>query len=565
MAGKITVGKYTRLAVERHVNDLKKKDFKYYFDPDKAEYVIDFFRFAKHVEGACAGEPLNLEPYQQFIIAMVFGWLRKDNGKRRFLKAYESVAKKNGKTTKNSVLALFMAVADGEAGSQVFTAATKHKQGAITFNLAKAIIEKSSELGSIFEIRQFSIIARGTNSFFQPLGTGAKGDMDTEDGLNVHCALIDEYHAHKNRKVYEIMDSGTAARIQPLTYMITTAGKDKDVPCYKEEEYAKDVLAGKRDNDRYFSIIFTLDDEDLEGDNWKNPDVWEKSNPVLNHNPYSTEKELLFKQNFKEIMEAQFNKDCASLVGINEFKTKRLNIWTQTEVVWIRDEDYTKCMHLPYDISKFKKKQCYGGLDLSTTTDLTSMCLVFPPDDKNDIYTSRSFFWMAQETIKLREKVDRVQYEEWVQEGWIVATPGKTISYEWVERQIYEVSEEYELCQLAYDRYNMNDLAARLKNNGIECFEYSQGIVAMSPPSKDYEKKILETKLAVGLNPVLRWNVSCTAVYSDMNGNIKPVKPDRMKSSKRIDGVIAHIMALDLAVINTPEELAYKERGVLFI
>lgn len=548
---KIIVGEYTRLAVKRHISDLKKsrtKDYPYYFNHKKAKHAIEWFKYCRHVEGILAGETMWLEPFQQFVVGCLFGWVKKVNNKRRFLKAYESVAKKNGKTTKNAGIALYLTGADGEEGSHVYVAATKHKQGAITFNIARQMVQKSKELKSIFNIYNLNLSIPSTGSKFEPLGSGSKGDMDTEDGLNVQGAFIDEYHAHKNRKVYELLDSGTAARVQPLTYMITTAGKDKSVPCYEEEEYAKSILKGVKKNDRYFCIIFGMDEEDLEDEKWKDPKNWAKANPIINTHKYNTKEEIEYKNNFRERLEEQYSKDCESAAGINEFKTKRLNIWTQTEIIWIRDEDYKKCMKLPYDIERLKGRRCYGGLDLSTNIDLTALSFVFPPDDRDGVYEVLVKFFMASETVEKHVKTDRQQYKKWIDDGWILATPGNTIKYDWIERLIYRMSAEYDVRELVYDQWNARDLVTRLDANKVNCVGFSQGWGAISPAAKDFERKILEEKLSFGENPVMRWNVGCATIKPDERENIRIVRPDRAKTGRRIDGVISTAMALDRAV-----------------
>lgn len=552
LSGNILVCKWVRLAVQRHIDDLSrwqgKKDAPYYFDEDAAQHVIDFFSFLRHSKGKWAGQPFLLEPWQQFILWVVFGWKRSIDDCRRFRTVYIEIARKNGKSTYGAGSGLYMFFADGEQGAECLTAATKKEQAAIVHSEATRMVRSSPSLNKRIGIFKNNLHIPDTASKFVPLGADSK----TEDGLNVHFALIDEYHAHPNAGMYDVLRSGMGARTQPMMWIITTAGFEKYCACYDERSYLTSILEKIFNDESYFGIIFTIDD----GDKWDDEKVWIKANPNLG-----------LSVNLED-MRDMCRKAQRSPSKQNEFKTKKLNIWTETLTRWIAEEAWALC-NFPVNIDALKGRKAYGAFDLSTTTDLTAWVLCFPPIVPGGKYQFLFNFYCPQEDLDLRfpNKNMLAVIRRWIEEGYIVSTPGNVIDYDFVEQQIRRDAQLFDIQEIPFDPYNATQLVNNLMKEGFEdkMVKFSQGIMNMSGPAKNFETKVLKQELAHGNNPVMNWMVACTEVYRDANANIKPVKPDRAKSEKRIDGVIASIMALDRAVKGDSGESIYEYREPMMV
>jgi len=546
LSGCQVVGKYTRLAVERHVRDLKRAEskdpeFPYYFDEAQAIRIIDFKQELRHTKGDWANPRkhdtrIRLEPWQQFKDWVLFGW-RRSEGYRRFTKAYIEVGRKNGKTTDGAATANYCFLMDNprEMGPEVYCVATKKDQAKIAWEEAERQIHKQSFLrGLIKTYKQGStIVVPGTAAQMKPLGK----DSHTEDALNPHFVLIDEYHAHRDNSMLEVMESALGAREQPLIYIITTAGFDKNSACYQEErslaiQILERTLAPVPET--YFCLIYTLDEED----DWANPDVWIKSNPNLG---VSVRWEYLEKR----IQEA-----LQSPAKQNKIITKNLNIWTQTETRWIKDDVWGKCGAEVSEEALLHRK-CYAGVDLSASQDVTAVVYSFPPEEPGGIYQFVYRFFIPGDDIIDRERRDKVPYSYWIEQGLIIPTPGNVIDYDFIEQQILIDAEKYEIQEVAYDPWKAQEIVNHLQEAGFEMVPINQRYSGMALPTDTFEKKILAEKIAHSDNPIMKWMVSCTEVKSDRQGNIMPMKPQRDKTGKRIDGVVASIMALYRAVIHT--------------
>lgn len=532
---------WVKLATKRFNDDLKKQDLRtypYYFNEAKAIKVIKFFSWLQHYQGKFKGKHFYLEPWQQFVIASIFGWLRKDNDLRRFTNLYLEVARKNGKSELLAAIGLYLLVGDGEAGAEIYTVATKKDQARIIHEKSTRMVQISRtglNLSGHVKVFKNNLNYVKTYSKYEPLGS----DSNTLDGLNVHGWLVDEYHAHKTNELYNVGQSARGAREQPITAVITTAGLNKNVPCYTEQhEYTKDLLSGVIENENFFGVIYTLDEED----DWADEEKWIKANPNLDISVSRRD------------MQTQCKKAIDSPTEQNEFITKRLNIWTQAVTRWISDKAYELC-NVPFDKSLLGGKICYGGMDLSTAQDITAFILCFPPQPGIDKYLMLSWFFVPEKNLYEKSKTDKVPYSLWKDQGHIITTPGATIDYSFVKKIILDAAKDYDLRQIAYDRYNATQLVLELIDEGLDCVEFSQSTSNISAPAKDYEKKILDQMIADGGGPVMPWMVSCTEVKTDASGAIKPVKPDRATSGKRIDGVVASIMALERAThAEKPEE-----------
>jgi len=523
---RILVGVRVRQAVDRHLQDLKdgkKRGLR--FDRKAAMHTLAFFSLLRHTKGEWAGQPFELAPWQAFIVWAVFGWKRND-GHRRFRSAYVEVSRKNGKSTLAAGVGLYLFAADREAGAEVFTAATKRDQARIVHGEAVNMVRLSPPLKRFIQIFKDNLSMIRTNSKYQPLGA----DADTMDGLNVHGAIIDELHAHKNRNLWDVLETATGARRQPLVFAITTAGFDKNSVCWQQHEYGEKVLDGILKDDSHFPFIASLDPED----DWRDSSCWIKSNPNLG---VSVKKDSLTEQ-------------CAKAESLpaaqNAFRRLRLNEWTEQADRWIDIAAWDACRH-DFVRQSLKGKRCYGGLDVSTTKDISAFALVFPPEtDKPGPWYVLCRFWIPSDNIRKRVERDRVPYDVWVREGYIEATDGNVVDYDVIRERINEDHAFFDIAEIGFDRWNLAQLSTQLQSDGVEIIPFGQGFASMTAPAKEMEKMILGRQIHHDGNPVLRWMMSNVAAKQDAAGN---VKPDKSKSREKIDGVVAMIMGIGRAVV----------------
>jgi len=541
MSGEITACHWVKLAVKRHLHDLDTGHQRgLHFDEKAAKRVIRFFSFLKHSKGKWAGQKIELEPWQQFILAMVFGWKRSD-GTRRFRTAYLEVARKNGKSTLAAGIGLYLMLADGEGGAEVYSAATKKDQAKIVFDEATRMVSRSPSLSKRLEIYKESITDLKTFSKFAPLGRDSK----TLDGLNPHGAVIDELHAHPSGEMWGVLKTGMGAREQPLIFAITTAGFNQYGFCQEQRDYTTQILEDVHQNDSYFGIIYTLDDED----DYFDEANWIKANPNLGVS--------VKLDTFREMaLEAQ-----AKPTERHEFITKNLNIWTNSQTSWINWDKWKLCGGT-VDEDKLINRSCWAGLDLSSTIDITALVLVFPSIDDIEHYDILCRFWMPSEGLRERSKNDQVNYWAWKEQGFIEATAGDVIDYKFILAEIKALNEKFKVEEIAYDRWGASKLQADLQDSGLTVVEFGQGFASMNPALRELERIYTAGLLNHGNNPVLNWMASNVTVKTDPAGNIKPVKPDRHKSKIRIDGMVALPMALDRAVKNKPKISVYETRGI---
>ena len=545
--GKVIACKWVKLACERHVHDLQHAHERgFYFDPEAGQYVIDFISMLRHSKGKWGrgiGELIILEPWQQFIIWVGFGWKRAD-GMRRFRTIYDEVARKNGKSTKAAGLGLFLGFADGEPGAEVYSAATKRDQARIVHKEAIRMVRKNSGLKKYIKIYKDNLNLEITASKYEPLGA----DSDSTDGLNVHGVIADELHAWKSREMYDVLETATGSREQPMIIAITTAGVDRRSVCYEKHEYTRKVLEGWKDgsfeDDTWFGIIFTID----EGDDWRDESVWVKANPNLGVSKYIEDLRMKAKR------AAQMPAALAS------FLRRELNVWVQGEVKWMPMDQWRKCkgkipaLQLP---KRLEKATCYGGLDMSSTSDLTAFVMVFPDEDGYFDVVCR--FWIPEDQLEIRTRDYGLQYSVWKDQGYIETTPGNSIDPDYILDQVEQDADFFHIDQVAFDRWGAARVVTTLENKGLTMVQFGQGFASMNPPMKELERLVLSGKLRHGNNPVLEWMADNVVAKMDPSGNIKP---DKDKSMEKIDGIVALIMALDLALRNPEKTSALEKHGV---
>jgi phage terminase large subunit-like protein len=545
LRGDITVGRFTFLAVKRHYVDLKKGAKRgLWFDPTRAAYMIDFFpKFLRHIRGELTGKPITLEPWQMFWRAVQFGWRRQD-GTRRFRQWYEEVARKNGKSTTLSGIGLHLTAFDGEPGAKVYTGATKLDQAKITHGDAELMREFSPGLKRLFKNHRNRLFIEGTANEFLPLGADAK----TLDGLDPHGALMDELHAHRTRELWDVLVSAMGARREPMLTAITTAGFNQHGICYEQRQLLADILEGRKVNDSVGGVIYTLD----EGDDWADERLWIKANPNLGVSvklSYLREQVLLAKQ----VIAQQVN-----------VLTKNLNIWCQQDDRWLDIPGVWDLCNSKFDLEQLEGRVCYGGLDLSTETDLTAFVLVFEPIPEDPHVYVVPYFFVPADNINRRAEMDRVAYPKWVAEQHLEATPGNVVDYERVRAVINECAARFEIKEIGYDPWNASHLVTQLMGDGRTMVKLGQNLGNLSAPTKRLEGLLLSKVLKHGGHPVLRWNAENVALLRDSNGNYRPHKG---KSRERIDGIAALLNALNRYMGATTEEpegvnAAYSNGGI---
>ena len=517
MSGERIAGEYEKLAVKRHLDDLRYSTEKgLYFNEKAAKKAFVFFTLLKHYKGEWAGKELELEDWQCFIIWCVFGWYR-GGGVRRFNYADIEVARKNGKTTFAAGIALYMLTLDGEAGAEIYSAAVDRDQAKICWEAAKEMIDKSPDLQKYLDTYANSILMESTASSFKPLSK----DSGNKDGLNPHCAICDERHAWPTDDIYNVIKSGMGARRQPLVLTITTAGFDMGSPYYESRKVMVDILKGIKQQENQFVIIFCPDN----GDDWKDPGTWIKANPNIGISVSY------------EYMENEL-KDAVNKGGGVEvnFKTKNCNMWVDAPDVWIQD-DIIMANNGGIADKSLIGQECYAGLDLAAHVDINALALFFPR-----LMVIKMFFWIPEGKVK--EKEARVDYRLWADQGFIKTTPGDVIDIDFQVADITNICRLYDVKNLAFDPAKAyHGTIQGLQKAGLDSIldEFAQSMMNMSEPTKKLEAFIRSKRLDLMNNPVLRWMFRNVVVYRDANDNIKL---DKKKSPNKIDGIVAIVNAI---------------------
>jgi phage terminase large subunit-like protein len=533
LRGELLTGRLVYLAVLRHYQDLRdgaKRGL--VFVPAHGWHVITYIeRFFVHIKGPLAGHPILLDPWQKFWTAVLYGWRRVDSGHRRFTRAYEEVARKNGKSTWKGPQGAYLQSMDGEIGAEVYAVATTRAQAMTVFKPAfdniKRWVRRSPGIARSFKV--FSGLNQEKvemdTSVFAPLPAMA----ENLDGLNPSAILFDELHAQKTRDVWDVMESALGARAQPLLSAITTAGFILDGICTEVRGYLVSVLEGKRQDDSFFGYVYTLDPHDDPFDERN----WPKANPGLGRS-----KTL-------EYMRGMARK-AAALPGAKvNFLTKDLNVWCNSADGWF-DKDTWDLGAKKFDPALLRGRRCFGGLDLASTRDLTAFALIFPPEESGGQWYVLIWFWCPQGKVDVQEHDDVAPYKRWVEEGWLTATPGDVTDYGPVRRTIQQALEDYDVVDIGFDRWNAQQLCNEMLEAGVPLVEIPQNTGGMYPGSRSLEELVYGRGLRHGGNPVLRYCAMNVALLFDTNGNFRP---DKKKSNQtgRIDGVVALVMALSRA------------------
>ena len=534
VAGRVVTGRLVRLACERHLRDLERRDL--VFDEVAADKALNFFSLLTLPDGANAGRKFELQPWQQFVVGSLFGWKRRD-GLRRFRYAYIEVARANGKTPAGAAMLLYGLTADGQQGAQCYSAATTRDQAKIAFRDAALMVEGTPALNQVVERLQNNLAYQRLGSFLRPLSS----DASKMDGLRVHFALEDELHEHPSADVTSKLRTGMKTP-QPLLIQITTAGYDRNSVCWEEHHYSVQVLEQIFDDDARFSYIATIDPDD----DWTDEACWIKANPNLG----------------VTIQPDVLRQECNQAILIpgqqNPFKRLRLNIWTEQQDRWLDIATWDRCQ-AEFTAEDCEGWACWAGLDLSTVRDITAMVLVFKNGDRVRVLP---YFWVPEDNVRQRSESDRVPYDVWVRDGYITATPGNVVDYDRVRSDIQEIGRRYNIIELAKDRWNSTQIGTQLMGDGFTVVDFGQGFASMTAPAKELERLVTSQMLEHDGNPVLRWMASNVTVEQDAAGNLKPSKA---RSGEKIDGIAALCMALGRAIVQDDGASVYESRSLIIL
>lgn len=511
----------------------------YWFDERAAVVVERFFeRTLLHTVGEWAGRPFVLEGWQRQIVRDVFGWKREADGLRRYRRVYIEIPRKNGKSTLAAGLALYMLLADGEAGAQVYSVAADRDQAAIVFDQARLMVERSPYLAREAQVYKRSIVQLKTASSYKVLSA----DVPTKHGLNASAIIFDELHAQPNRDLWDVMTTSQASRRQPLLVAITTAGYDRTSICWEQHEYARQVAAGIVEDPEQYVFIAAAESED----DWTLEETWRKANPNYG---------VSVKPDYLAAEAARAQQTPAYQ---NTFRRLHLNQWTQQLERWLDMTAWDRC-DVSFTESELAGRRCYGGLDLASSSDVAAFVMVFPLDD--DRYAVLPRFWIPRENMIERARRDRVPYDAWVRDGHMQATDGDVIDFGVICRDIEALGQRFDIREIAFDRWGAVQVSQTLSGAGFEMVQFGQGFASMAAPTKELLRLVLSRSLAHGGQPVLRWMADNMTVQQDPAGN---VKPDKKKSREKIDGIVALIMGLDRATRHgNGGRSVYEDRGLL--
>lgn len=525
--GRIVAGPHVRNACRRHLRDLAEGGARgLVWDGAAVERIERFFREILRLNGGqFEGKPFLLEPSQAFIVGSIFGWKRAD-GFRRFRSAYIEQGKGNGKSPMVAGIGLAMLVADQEPRAEVYAFATKKDQAQIMFRDAIAMVEQSPELAAALKTSggkgmEWNLADLQTASFFRPVSS-----EDAQSGPRPHCAIGDEIHEHKSGLMIEMMRAGFKFRRQPLLLMITNSGHNRNSVCWEKHTYAAEVCAGTREDDEFFGYVCALDDGD---DPLSDESCWVKANPLLD---ISVTREFLRGQ----VREA---------LGMpsKESSVRRLHFcqWVESEnpvlsgPLWLGAGE-------AYDDDLLVDRECYGGLDLSSTTDLTAFVLLFAPTETDPKWRQRSWFWLPADNLTDKAAKDKVPYEVWRAAGFLETTKGAAVNKMWVLAHLVRCASRYDVRSIGFDRWRIEDFKALMADEGVDLplEPFGQGFQSMSPALEEYERMLISGELRHDMNPVMTWNVASAIADTDPAGNRKLTKA---RSTGRIDGFVAALMA----------------------
>ena len=556
VGGDIIAGEFVRLACERHLNCLKiqnTEEFPYAYNPlmhngqgheyRPADRICRFIENLPHVKGKWARDGLTIElsEWQIFGLCEIFGWINVNTALRRFKTAYWEIPRKNAKTTIAAGIGLYLEVLDDEIGAEIVSAATSADQAKISFNIAKQMVQKSPLMQRRFGIKPLAnaITVESTGSTFRYLSS----DHKTLDGLNVSGGIMDEMHAMRTREVWDVVETATGSREQPLIIGITTAGSNRAGICYEQRDYVAKILRRAVTDETYFGIIYTIDTDD----DWTDPAMWAKANPNLGVSV------------FIDDLNRKCEKAKAMPAAQNNFKTKHLNIWVAADVAWMNMQKWELCEDKTLDLDQFEGQECYMGLDLASRIDIAAEIKLF----SNQIDGKRHFYffgryYLPEETVY---SARNDQYQGWMNSGHLTTTPGDTIDFEYIEDSLLETADRFNVLECAFDPHQATQLSTRMISLGLPMVPIRPNALNFSEPMKELESLTLQNRIHYNDDPIFTWMLSNVVAHYDKKDNIYPNKE---REENKIDGPVALIMALNRAIkaeILGPS--VYETRGIL--
>jgi len=548
LAGRVVACKWVRLACQRHLDDLARAKadpgWGFVFSPWHARDVCDFAEKLPHIEGRWATPTIRLEPWQVFCLCVIFGWRRRGDGGRRFSKVYWEVARKNAKSTLAAVVTLYCFTCEGELAPHVLIGATTGAQAQKVFHPARMMVAQTPALAEAFGVQVWakSLTERG-GGYVQTINS--KGS--TQDGHNPHLGVLDELHAHKDRALYDVIDSAFGARSNPLLWVITTAGFDTNGVCYEQRSFVAKMLEGIVVADHYFGVIFTLD----EGDDPLDPTVWIKANPNLGVSVHLAN------------MQAAATEARSQPGKMPEFATKRCNVWTSARAGHINVLRWREC-NGAVDLEQLRNVPCWAGLDLGATSDLTSLRLIWWLDGRLKTWGTR---YLPEAAVEPRTTRNSVPYARWVAQDFmgrplITVTPGDVTDYTYVERDIRWALAEFRILAIGFDPWNSQDLVNRLTEDGAPMVAVRQGAASLSGPMKELDRAYLSGLLDHGGDEVLAWCASNVVPRPDHNENLAP---STRLSMEKIDDYVAMLNALAVSTDARKAPSVYETRGLLVL
>ena len=503
-------------ACQRHLTDLSQHN-SWVFRPEISNRVFDFFRELRHYKGEWAGNPIELEPFQAFIIGSIFGWRSRETNFRRFRQCYLEQPRGQGKSTMAAGVALWLAFFDQEPGAEVYCCATHRQQAKITWEASRQMVLRSG-LRKFIKTHVSNLHEPKSASKLEPLGA----DADTLDGLRPNGVILDEIHAHKSSAMIDVMTTATGTRRQPLVFEITTAGVGQVGICWDHHDYTSKVVRGLVDDPTWFGVIIGADPDD----DWRDPAVWRKANPNLGVSVKTDDLARKCKQ--------------AEHIGTAEPEFRRLHLgqWVQQLDRYVSMSDWDKAENAePIDRASLRGMPCVIGLDVSSKFDFTAAVAIFMVHDRVVVVPT---IW-APESIVEQSRRALIPLDAWCRAGYLKTTPGNVIDQSFIRREINEMAKEWKVKEIAFDSWNAMSLATELESDGLHAIEVRQGFKTLSEPTKELSALLATGRLQHGGHPVLRWMADNMVVRSDANGNIAP---DKQRASEKIDAIVALIMAL---------------------
>lgn len=514
-----------------------------------------------HVKGAqFAGKLLVLSDWQCFITCVVFGWVHKKTGFRRFKVAYVEVPRKNGKSAWASGIALYMLAADAELGAEVYSAATAKEQARIVWDTAKKMVDKTPGLREDLGVSTgaHAIYVDDTASTFRALSREQQGNLD---GLNIQCAIVDELHAHKDRAIWDVIETGTGARMQPLVFAITTAGFNRAGICFEQQAYVRKILSGVHTDDEYFGIIYTIDTgvKGVKDDDWNDPESWKKANPNwgISVNP--------------DDIERKARKAMQMASAVNNFLTKHLNVWVNADTAWLDMRAWEKCADYELTLDDFDGDDVTAALDLASKIDIAAKILLFTREiertyrskgeQKTKVETHYYAFGRYYLPEAAIEEARNSQYEGWHKDGLVIETPGNVIDFDIIEEDLRDDAVRFHILQLACDPWQATQLMTNMQKDGMSTLEYRQTVQNMSEPMKELEAAVLSGRFHHDGDPALAWMVSNVVCHIDAKDNVYPRKEF---PQNKIDGAIALIMAVGVK-LSVPTDAPIEDYSVVSV